>query len=274
MASEKPRSSARSRAKASDTATAAGGGWDGALPKLIAGAERCADEAQIHTACAAFCEAIGHEGWLLACSLPHLRISDERIPHVSFSGYDSRWIAHYNAHRYFEHDPVVKRGLTAHRPFDWSELSDLAPAAATLFAEAASFGIRGGFSVPLRGPLGARGLLNFSRSRPQPLPADERVAVEAAALYFGVLLMEAVVRVGDQVAADLAGVAAEFKDDARAVLAGMAAGWSDAELAMRLDLTPRAVGQIADRILRKLRCSSREQALARAAFLDLLPGAA
>lgn len=247
--------------------------FDDGLLDALRFADQCQDEAEIVSACSRFCKAARHDGWLLACSLPHLRVSDHSVPHVSFSGYDPRWIARYNANRHFDHDPVVKRGLTAFRPFDWSELTDLSPAALTLFSEASGFGILGGLSAPVRGPMGARGLLNLSRATPEPLAGARRLVIEAATLYFGTLLMESVVRVGDQVATDFAGVAADLREENLALLAGMATGLSNDALARQLGISTKTLGQRIDRVARKLGCRSREQALARAAFLDLIPNA-
>ena len=239
------------------------------LNALMRAAAHCPDEAAIRDLCQKFCAAIQHDGWLLACSLPHLKVSEVQIPHLSFSGYDSAWIARYNARGYFGHDPVVKQGLTAYRPFDWSEIDDSSPAAAELFADAAQYGICGGFSAPLRGPYAARGLINFSRPHSRPLDANRNTSVQAAALYFGTLLMESVVRVAETVSAELSRGAAELPGTDLHLLQGLLAGQAESVLAGQLKLSTVELRRRIGRIQKKLRCESHEQLLARAPFLDL-----
>lgn len=263
--------SAGNEARAGERASAGNfvGVTSSLLTPLLQAAGQCSDESEIRDLCQRFCDTIQHDGWLLACSLPHLKLREDQIPHVSFSGYDSAWIAQYNSRGYFEHDPVVKRGLTAYRPFDWSEISDASPLAAELFVEAARHGICAGFSVPLRGPRAARGLINFSRAHLHTPPEPFKTEIEAAALYFGTLLMESVIRVADQVAADLSDVAASMSDQEVLLLSQLSAGTPAGMIAAQLQLTPGAMTKLLSRIQKKLKCSSTEQALARAAFLNL-----
>jgi DNA-binding CsgD family transcriptional regulator len=274
LSSDKPR--AEGPAAAGRTAARRTGGRQAdlrALAPTLYAAGRCADEAGIREACQAFAEATGHNGWLLACTLYHLGAED-RVPLVTFSGYHPDWLAQYNARGFIDHDPVVKAGITMTRPFDWTEIQDASAESRALFEEAAAFGIRGGFSVPLRGPRSAKGLLNLSRAA-SPVPdIDTQMSTHAAALMFGTLLMESVVRVADQVVSEFGGVGRDMSLEELKILDRLAAGQDRQTIAAGTGATLKALDRQMSRILRRLRSSTVEEALARASVLNLLGASA
>jgi LuxR family transcriptional activator of conjugal transfer of Ti plasmids len=86
------------------------------------------------------------------------------------SSYPSTWTAHYLQNHYERLDPVVIQALSAPVPFEWG--LGVGPAAALsqpqrqLFEEAAKFGVRFGYTVPIHGNRGPAAAVTFA--------ADER----------------------------------------------------------------------------------------------------
>lgn len=87
------------------------------------------------------------------------------------STYPSRWTDHYLRNRYQTIDPVIKEALQTPEPFRWGidfRAKSTSMAQQQLFDEAAQFGIRVGFTVPIhdgRGPIAA---LTFATDETQP----------------------------------------------------------------------------------------------------------
>jgi LuxR family transcriptional activator of conjugal transfer of Ti plasmids len=76
------------------------------------------------------------------------------------SNYPSAWTARYLQRHYERLDPVISRALRRPEPFEWGlGVGSLArPKSQELFEEAAKFGIRYGFTIPIhndRGPIAA-----------------------------------------------------------------------------------------------------------------------
>ncbi|WP_316206132.1 LuxR family transcriptional regulator [Bradyrhizobium sp. SZCCHNR3058] len=81
------------------------------------------------------------------------------------STYPTNWVAHYLRHHYEQLDPVITRALNNPEPFRWGlSLSPrpLSPAQQAFFNEAAEFGIRAGFTVPIHDGHGPIAALTFA----------------------------------------------------------------------------------------------------------------
>lgn len=89
------------------------------------------------------------------------------------STYPPRWTNHYLEHGYEHTDPIILRSGNDIRPFDWS--ADLSEAADKkvyrFFSEAADFGIRYGFTIPLHDEYGFAAL-TFASDRWNPAFSD------------------------------------------------------------------------------------------------------
>lgn len=88
---------------------------------------------------------------------------------IFISTYDTSWTDHYFAQGYDSIDPVFSRALALEKPFQWGKdvaTTDMSRPQKRLFDEAASFGIRNGFTMPLACRSGAFAALT--------LVADER----------------------------------------------------------------------------------------------------
>lgn len=82
------------------------------------------------------------------------------------STYPQSWMAHYLANRYQFIDPVVLESQRSRLPFAWRFLMNkpggLSPAQRKLFAEAAEFGIRDGFTIPFHTAEGCVAVLSYA----------------------------------------------------------------------------------------------------------------
>ncbi|MCK1345142.1 LuxR family transcriptional regulator [Bradyrhizobium sp. 188] len=87
------------------------------------------------------------------------------------STYPSRWTAHYLRNRYQTIDPVIKQALQTSEPFRWGidfRAKFTSMAQQQLFDEAAQFGIRVGFTVPMHDGHGPVAALTFATDEARP----------------------------------------------------------------------------------------------------------
>ncbi|MCK1572800.1 LuxR family transcriptional activator of conjugal transfer of Ti plasmids [Bradyrhizobium sp. LM6.10] len=104
------------------------------------------------------------------CCFAYLSVSpDPKIVPQLISTYPSNWTAHYVQHHYERFDPVIIRALEQPLPFEWG-LGVGPPVRSEsereLFEEAARFGIRYGFTIPIHDKSGVVAAVTFA--------ADER----------------------------------------------------------------------------------------------------
>ena len=104
------------------------------------------------------------------------------------STYPDAWMSHYFANRYQFVDPVVHEAQRSHLPFGWRFLQnrELSPQQRQLFAEAASHGIRDGFTIPFHSDAGCIAAMSFafgSRAEMEMF-ADRQPRLKLLALYY------------------------------------------------------------------------------------------
>lgn len=89
--------------------------------------------------------------------LPRRQTDNARL----ISTYPRSWTDHYIGNNYERLDPVIRRALQVTEPFEWGSSIgsvQMSNAQRQLFEEAAAFGIRYGFTIPIhdgRGPIAA-----------------------------------------------------------------------------------------------------------------------
>jgi LuxR family transcriptional regulator, activator of conjugal transfer of Ti plasmids len=119
--------------------------------------------------------------------LPHRRNDEARL----ISTYPLPWTAHYLKNHYERLDPVIRQALHVTEPFEWGssiESKELSDAQRQLFEEAARFGIRYGFTIPIhdgRGPVAAVTFASDERSPTfRRCVETHRRVLQLMALYF------------------------------------------------------------------------------------------
>lgn len=106
------------------------------------------------------------------------------------SNYPTAWTTHYLQSHYERFDPVIIQVLSGPEPFEWGlGVRSLGPSSSQeLFEEAASFGIRYGFTIPIHNNNGPVAAVTFATDERRP--QFDRVINEHArvlqlmALYF------------------------------------------------------------------------------------------
>ncbi|MGL3104735.1 helix-turn-helix transcriptional regulator [Bradyrhizobium sp. BR 1432] len=87
------------------------------------------------------------------------------------STYPNNWVAHYVRSHYERLDPIVTQALESTEPFRWGlDLSarSISLAQQRFFGEAAEFGIRLGFTVPIHDEDGSVAALTFAADQRRP----------------------------------------------------------------------------------------------------------
>ncbi len=150
---------------------------------LLASADSAADFAQALTAAANDLE--------LSC-FAYLALPGklQGKPYL-ISTYPEEWTSHYLRSRYELVDPVITQALQSAEPFQWgigaqSKLSS--PVQQQLLDEAAEFGIRVGFTIPIHDGHGPVAALTFAASRPshafEAFTISQARVLQLMALYF------------------------------------------------------------------------------------------
>jgi LuxR family transcriptional regulator, activator of conjugal transfer of Ti plasmids len=130
-------------------------------------------------------------GFDLSCfaylSMPHQPDARPRL----ISNYPSAWTAHYLQNRYERFDPVIVRALAHPEPFEWGlgagQMRSSKPQQ-EFFEEAARFGIRRGFTIPIHDNHGPIAAVTFAADDRQPQfkrSIDEHARVlQLMSMYF------------------------------------------------------------------------------------------
>lgn len=108
------------------------------------------------------------------------------------STYPSTWTSHYLLNHYERLDPVVTQALSSPEPFDWGldiGSMPLSRSQQQLFDEAAEFGIRCGFTVPIHDGRGPISVITFAADEPRTAAFHRRVeehkhVLQLMAMYF------------------------------------------------------------------------------------------
>lgn len=120
-------------------------------------------------------------------SLPSRRSDRPQL----ISSYPAKWTDHYLQQRYERVDPVIVEVLATPEPFEWGcEFSSkpLSKSQHALLDEAAQFGIRCGFTVPIHDPRGPIAAITFAaderRTTFQRCVERNRRVLQLMAMYF------------------------------------------------------------------------------------------
>ncbi|MGB6536339.1 MAG: LuxR family transcriptional regulator [Xanthobacteraceae bacterium] len=107
------------------------------------------------------------------------------------STYPVKWTDHYLQHRYERLDPVINKALATPQPFEWGHEftpKRLSKSEQGILEEAAQFGIRCGFTVPIHDPRGPIAAVTFAaderRATFQHCIEQHRHVLQLMAMYF------------------------------------------------------------------------------------------
>ena len=107
------------------------------------------------------------------------------------SNYPVEWTDHYLLEHYERVDPVIINAVTATEPFEWGQdfsARRLSEPQCALLDEAAEFGIRCGFTVPIHDCHGAVAAVTFAADERRPpfqrCIEQNRSALQLMAMYF------------------------------------------------------------------------------------------
>jgi LuxR family transcriptional activator of conjugal transfer of Ti plasmids len=144
------------------------------------------DEQALHLTMEAAASALD-----LACfaylALPRASGGDARL----ISNYPTQWTMHYLQSHYERLDPVISQALSDSEPFEWGpgiSSSTLSPQQLELLEDAAFFGIRYGFTIPIHDGRGAIAAVTYASQERGPvfqhcIARNGRV-LQLMALYF------------------------------------------------------------------------------------------
>jgi len=243
-------------------------------PALVSGAIEKVDEAidweSLHALCGAYAERIGFDYFLYAFELP---CADGRSSSVVITNYPDAWLAQYNARNYVASDAVVAKGMVDLLPFDWSELIFSSEDSRNVAADAATYGLVSGFTVPVpptRSSFGASGLLNFASSKKRALRGSQRAAIFSQALLFAFHGMRTAVRIAEDSRARYFEKPSALTAQQLIALQLLASGMADDSIARELRIGLAAATKLIDSVAKKLGASSREGAVIRASLFGLL----
>jgi DNA-binding CsgD family transcriptional regulator len=231
---------------------------------LTAAIESAPDIPEVGAACRRMAAALGFEHFIYGFRVP---LSYTQPCQFILSGYPPAWREHYDRNRYLAIDPVIARALNSVLPFAWDDLDKADPAVARMFEEAAGFGLRHGFSVPVHGAHGEGGVLSLARAdRPLPTGAGERQHLFQQAQWFSAVLHQ---KVRQLVFDDSApqGRRAALTRRERDCLRLAADGYSALDIARALRIAERTAVFHLNHAERKLGARRRQHAVARAVAL-------
>lgn len=168
-------------------------------------------------------------------------------PYVD-STYPEAWMAHYFANRYQFIDPVVLEAQRTTQPFAWRFLlnreNGLDDAQRRLFAEAAEYGIRDGFTIPFHTAEGCIAMLSFAFASAAEL--KEAMATQSRLRLLGMYYHAAIERL-----LDVETPADELSSLELQCLTGIANGLATDQIAAR---TQRAEPEVSGAL-----CSARDK---------------
>jgi DNA-binding CsgD family transcriptional regulator len=134
--------------------------------RFLDGIDGCHDAGEFRLAMADAATAFG-----LTC-FAYLRMPrDQHAPMALISNYPTAWTDHYLEQHYEKLDPVIAAAHRWDEPFEWGlgvSAFETSSAQERLFDEAAEFGIRCGFTIPVRDGRGPVAAVTFASDARRP----------------------------------------------------------------------------------------------------------
>jgi LuxR family quorum sensing-dependent transcriptional regulator len=175
---------------------------------------------------------------------------------VLASRWPSEFFMLYVENDYARFDPLVRRSIQSHMPFEWQAEAyrdDHDPRVVEVMRRAAEFGLKQGYLVPIHGPKGYEGCVSMT-ARELDLSARAKSALHLMALYAFDRMRRLRGNLPDK---KIVLTARE-----REVLSWVAAGKSAAQISQALKISKRTVDEHSQTAARKLGAANRTQAVA------------
>jgi LuxR family transcriptional activator of conjugal transfer of Ti plasmids len=144
------------------------------------------------------CEAMSRASEALGLhSFAYIDIAPRsKIEPTLISTYPEAWTSRYLQQRFQEHDPVIVRARQCTAPFDWGAdtlTAAISPKGREIFDEAAHYGIRYGFSIPVPTEAGPCVVVSFATDERRP-SFEACIGEHGAVLQFMAMLFHRNVR--------------------------------------------------------------------------------
>lgn len=216
---------------------------------------------------AAFRTAMAHIGYetLHYFSFPNASTRGPLSEVVLFSMLPQEWIAHYDAEKYEEIDPLGDRVVHTRAPFTWDEAVaplELSRRQKRLMGDIRDAGLQDGVTVPVHGPFGQVNGVAFARR--------DAVGVTTEALHIGRVLSiqfhQAYSALEELTEAPFSALTTRERD----VLLRLTEGLNNAEAAARMGVSEHSVKFHVQNVCRKLNVNSRVAAVVKAIRLGLI----
>lgn len=175
---------------------------------------------------------------------------------VLASRWPSEFFMLYVENDYTRSDPLVRRSIQSHMPFEWQAeyyWGDDDPRVVELMRRAAEFGLKHGYLVPIHGPKGYEGCVSMT-ARKLDLSGRARSALHLMALYAFDRMR--------RLRGNLPDKKVVLTAREREVLSWVAAGKSAAQISQALKISKRTVDEHSQTAARKLGAANRTQAVA------------
>lgn len=210
------------------------------------------------TRCTRYAADEGFRFFVFGLIVPRL---EGRAIQFILTNYPREWLKLYDDHDYIRVDPVAARLLTGISPFSWDDLPPRTVKEKQFWANAARFGLRYGYTVPVHGPRGQHAAIGLSGTD-RPLANTATKALFERAWSFTVQLLEEIFGAYLQHDGGLTSIPLTPKQ--RDALSMIAQGKSIRDIGESLGIHPRTVEYHLASAMRRLGAASREQAIVRA----------
>lgn len=220
---------------------------------------QCDTEPDLDALAARFGEAIAAFGFEHCAGGAWAGTGAARVHRFYFNTWPQDWLDEYQANNYFDDDPMLietRRRLT---PFVSSQMGEkpvFTVEGAKVVAAAAAYGWAEVMAVPIHGPFSYQGLVTMAAMQPAPVSAVERALLRAMAVALH----------------DRAQASASFghrtyppvtlSPREKEVMRWVAAGKTDAEIAVILGIAPATAHYHVERVKTRLDTRSRSEAVA------------
>ncbi len=200
----------------------------------------------------------------------YLRVAND-VPTV-ISSYPKSWTGRYLDSNYQDIDPVVRRARRAHDLFRWGGSAKTPQGTREqkrLFDEAATFGIRSGLTVPIRGGFGQ--VAAFSLATDEEAASTEKLVRESGDILQLIgLYFHAHLNARRDLRVSAAATEAVLTQRELQCLTWCSRGKTVADIAVLVDITPRTVAFHLENARRKFQAASIAQCVAEALRRGLL----